>query len=303
MANVIERVPVIQNELDVAAVQDLTSGWMDLNADMVKYNGGNEVKLPVMTMDGLADYDRDAGFVKGSVNLKWKTYEMSQDRGRSFSFDENDVDETNFIITAARVAGEFQRQHVVPEIDAYRYSKIAAIAKEKGRLKEGFTPDQDNILTQLYTDIAEVADIYGEENIIVTINRKVATILDTNKELSKHIDVGAFEKGNVNLRVKMLDGEFPIIRVSSNRLKTEYNFLTGEDGQETGGFKPTESAKDINWIISTRKTPIAVNKTDRMRVFDPETNQSARAWLLDFRKFHELWIPDNKIGGIFVNTK
>ena len=59
-------------------------------------------------------------------SFKYQTKTMTQDRGRSFSFDENAVDETNFALTAATVMGEFQRTKVIPEIDAYRYSTIAA---------------------------------------------------------------------------------------------------------------------------------------------------------------------------------
>lgn len=124
--NTIQTAAVIQSELDKAAVEQATSGWMEVNSNLVKYNGGSEVKIPELSMDGLADYDRQNGFVAGGVNFKYQTKTMTQDRGRSFSFDENAVDETNFVLTAATVMGEFQRTKVIPEIDAYRYSTIAA---------------------------------------------------------------------------------------------------------------------------------------------------------------------------------
>lgn len=124
--NTIQTAAVIQSELDKAAVEQATSGWMEVNSSLVKYNGGSEVKIPELSMDGLADYDRQNGFVAGGVNFKYQTKTMTQDRGRSFSFDENAVDETNFALTAATVMGEFQRTKVIPEIDAYRYSTIAA---------------------------------------------------------------------------------------------------------------------------------------------------------------------------------
>lgn len=303
MANLIEKVAVLQNELDKVAVEQLTSGWMDLNDDMVKYSGGNEIKIPEMTMDGLADYDREKGFVGGSVTLKWKTYEMTQDRGRKFNIDENDVDEAKAVPTIGRVAGEFQRTKVTPEIDAYRYSKIASVAMEAEKAMYGFTSTKANILTQLYTDLAEVRDIYENDEIVITMNSKVALLLDLSEELSKHLSVGDFSQGNVNLKVKKLDGDYPIVRVGSNKMKTAFEFLTGKEGQEKGGFKPADSAKDINWIITVKRAPIAVNKTDKARIFDPETNQEARAWRYDYRKYHELWIPKNKCDAIFVNIK
>lgn len=134
MANVFEYASVFQSELDKAAVEQATSGWMELNDKLVRYNGGAEVKIPSMDMDGLADYDRDKGFVEGSVNLKWETKEMTQDRGRQFTFDENEVNETNFVVTAAQVMGEFQRTKVIPEIDAYENIPCALSSPSGGKL-------------------------------------------------------------------------------------------------------------------------------------------------------------------------
>ena len=56
--NTIQTAAVIQSELDKAAVEQATSGWMEVNSSLVKYNGGSEVKIPELSMDGLADYDR-----------------------------------------------------------------------------------------------------------------------------------------------------------------------------------------------------------------------------------------------------
>ena len=114
--NKIETASIIQSELDKAAVEQSTSGWMEVNEKLIKYNGGEEVKIPSLDMDGLADYDRKNGFVEGSVDFKYQTMTMTQDRGRSFSFDENSVDETNFALTASTVMGQFQREKVIPEI-------------------------------------------------------------------------------------------------------------------------------------------------------------------------------------------
>lgn len=134
--NTIETATIIQSELDKAAVEQATSGWMEVNEKLVKYTGGAEVKIPSLDMDGMADYDRTNGFVQGSVNFQYETKKMTQDRGRSFSFDENDVDETNFVLTASTVMGEFQRTKVVPEIDAYRYSTMLQRVSRRARHPE-----------------------------------------------------------------------------------------------------------------------------------------------------------------------
>ena len=104
---------------------------MEVNSKLVQYNGGNEVKLPSIVMDGLADYDRNIGYVDGAVTLTWDTYKLTQDRGRKFQLDAMDVNETNFVATAGTVMGEFQRTLVIPEIDAYRGLKSFYNLKNK----------------------------------------------------------------------------------------------------------------------------------------------------------------------------
>lgn len=300
--NTLEYSQIFQDALDEEMISGSTTGWMELNSDMVKYNGGNEIKLPSIIMDGLADYDRDNGFTAGGVKLTWETKAMSMDRGRSFQLDENDVDETNFVVTAGNVMGQFQRTKVIPEVDAYRYSKVAqtAITANKNR---SIAVTKSNILSELKDDIAYILDIVGEgEQIIVTLSHKIGTILDLADEIKKSLSVVEFTKGEVTTKTKALDDAI-ILRAPSGRMKTEYVFNDGKTaGQEKGGFVTAETAKSINWLITVRRAVIAVSKTDKVRIFDPETNQKARAWGLDYRKYHDLWIPKNKLDGIFVNT-
>lgn len=122
--NNLEYAQIFQQELDNQIVEEATTGWMEVNSNHIKYSGGNEVKVPTVIMDGLADYDRSSGFVDGSISLTYKTYDLTQERGRTFMLDRMDVDETNFILTSGLVMGEFQRTKVIPEIDAYRYSQL-----------------------------------------------------------------------------------------------------------------------------------------------------------------------------------
>ena len=60
---------VFQNELDKLMVEELTSGFMEANAGDVIYNGGNEIKIPSIVMDGLKDYSRTDGYPTGGVRL------------------------------------------------------------------------------------------------------------------------------------------------------------------------------------------------------------------------------------------
>lgn len=300
--NTIQFATLLQQKLDEQVVAQSTSGWMEANAGQVIYNGGKEIKIPSLSTSGLADYDRDNGFVQGAITLTHETYTMTQDRGRTFQLDAMDVNESGFLANATAVAGEFQRTQVIPEIDAYRYSKIYTLANENNRVSAAYTPAKATLLDALRDDISVVQDLVGDGiPLVITMAHPVATILDSVSDISKSISVIDFKQGAVNLKVKALD-EIPIRRVPSARMKTAYLFKDGKtSGQESGGIAPASEAKQINWIICPQNVPIAVSKTDKLRIFSPEVNQDADAWKIDYRKYHELWITKNKMNTVMVN--
>lgn len=292
-----------QTVLDAQMLAGATSAFMEANAGQVKYDGGDTVHIPEISMQGLAKYDRDEGFNQGSVTLKFNPYKMTQDRGRTFQLDSMDVNETNFVATAGTVMGEFQRTQVIPEIDSYRYSKIAALATAESKVTTGFTPAVATILEKLEAEITDIQDVVGEdEGLIIVMSTKLRTILNNADKFNRHLNVAEFKNGSVNTTVKSFN-DIPILGVPSARMKTAYVFNDGKTAnQQAGGFKADTAAKDINWIIMPQSAPIAVSKTDKVRVFTPELNQKADAWKIDYRKYHDLWIPKNRFAAIRVNT-
>jgi prophage protein len=292
-----------QTVLDAQMLASATSAFMEANAGQVKYDGGDTVHIPEISMQGLAKYDRDEGFNQGSVTLKFNPYKMTQDRGRTFQLDSMDVNETNFVATAGTVMGEFQRTQVIPEIDSYRYSKIAALATAENKVTTGFTPAVATILEKLEAEITEIQDVVGEdEGLIVVMSTKLRTILNNADKFNRYLNVAEFKNGSINTTVKSFN-DIPILGVPSARMKTAYVFNDGKTAnQQAGGFKADTAAKDINWIIMPQRAPIAVSKTDKVRVFTPDVNQKADAWKIDYRKYHDLWIPKNRFAAIRVNT-
>lgn len=296
--NTIETAKIFQTALDRQVLEGATSGWMEDNAFQVIYNGGSEIKIPKMSLDGLGKYDRDAGYAQGAITYAFETKTMTQDRGRKFLLDKMDVDETNFVAAASTVMGEFQRTKVIPEIDAYRYSHIYSLAKDKyGR---EYTPAASTIMSTLSEDITAVQDIAGAADLVIIMARPVYDMLNNNEKYSKFINAGDFKQGEINLMIKLFNG-IPVVPVPSARMKTAYVFRDGKSsGQEMGGFAPAENATQINWIICPKSAPIAVSKTDNVKIFDPEVNQTADAWLMEYRKYHDLWIKDNALPSIRV---
>lgn len=75
------------------------------------------------------------------------------------------------------------------------------------------------------------------------------------------------------------------------------------DGQQAGGYAKGDTAKQINFMIMPRTTPIAITKQDKMKIFTPDQNQDADAWKMNYRRFHDIWVLDNRLNSIWVNVK
>lgn len=73
---------------------------------------------------------------------------------------------------------------------------------------------------------------------------------------------------------------------------------------EIGSTKPfvRDGILAVNWLICPKSAPIAVSKTDNIKIITPEVNQFADAWDIDYRKYHDLFIPDNKKCAIAVSV-
>ena len=87
----------------------------------------NEIIIPKISMDGLADYSRNGGYVSGDVTLTNETVTFNYDRGRKFTVDAMDNEETAGL-AFGRLASEFIRTKVVPEMDAFRFAAYAGTA-------------------------------------------------------------------------------------------------------------------------------------------------------------------------------
>lgn len=303
--NTLAYATLFQTTLDQLAVREACTGWMEANAGRVKYNGGAEVKIPKMSVNGLGDYDRDDGYVQGAVTLSYETREMTQDRGRKFQLDSMDVDETNFVATAGAVMGEFQRTQVIPEIDAYRISKLsseAITAAVAGMVVYGqIISAANSTLRRIKEGIKAVRENGYNGPLVIHANDTV--IMELELELAGRLQNITWAQGGINTQVPAVDG-VPIVATPANRMYTAITLYDGSTaGQKAGGYVKGASAKDVNFIVLPRTTPIAISKQDKMRIFDPNTYQKADAWAMDYRRYHDIWVKDNAKNSLYVSIK
>lgn len=298
--NTLQYSTIFQTELDKQMEHLTLTSWMDANAGQIKYDGGAEVKIPKMALVGLGDYNRDEGYKQGAVTLEYETFKMTQDRGRKFLLDAMDVNETNFVASAGTVMGEFQRLHVAPEVDAYRISKVVSDVTEKKSANILTTAlTEQNILSELEKAADTIRDKGYQGDIICHITYDTLRLLK-EKMVNSNLTSGKLTIGNITLDIYKLD-EITFIPTPKNRM---YSAITVDAGatKDKGGYTKGDTAKDVNFLMAPINSVIGVTKQDKTRVFDPDTNQDANAWQIDYRRYHDCWEKDNMLDLIIANV-
>lgn len=253
------------------------------------------VLIAQTSMSGLGDYSRADGFVAGDLTLTWKPYTFEYDRGRTFQIDAMDDMETMGLAFGS-LAGEFVRVKVTPEIDAIRFAKYATNAGTKV---------EANLTNKTTVPAISAAEVDLEEKEVSLANCVIfmtPTVYGYVKDDTEHFQRTLVPSENPNRNFGSFD-EMPIAKVPQSRFYTAVNTLSGKEEQAAGGFAKADGAKDINFMIVDRASVIQLVKHGKIRVFDPDTNQSADAYKVDYRIYHDAWVLDNKKNGIYCHTK
>ena len=250
------------------------------------YNA-NEIVIPMLDMDGLADYDRNSGYVNGDATLTWETVKCTFDRGRMFEVDELDNIETGGV-AFGRLAGEFIRTKVVPELDAFRFSSYAS--------KEGITKVAANITS----DTAAIAALRTATNQMdedeVPTEGRILYVTPTF--------IGGIQDMDTTKSREVLKRFSKIVLVPQSRFFDSITQLDGKtEGQTKGGFRKAEGAKDINFMVIHPSALMQFNKLVKPKIVTPEMNQNSDSWKYGYRLVSLADVYENKLAGVYCHTK
>ncbi len=291
--NSIENVTKYSNELDRMFTQKSATGFFADNALATKFVGAKTVIIPDVDFQGLADYDRDTGFTRGAITVSNASYTMSMDRARSLQIDREDMNETGIANLAGKILGEYVRTKVVPECDAYVLSKLGGLAVSRSNTIDG---DVEKPFEALCNLINEVQSAVGyDEELVAFVDNYMFAALQNSSEVSKMITVSDFKQGDINLKVKSING-VAIIPVVSERMKTCYTF----NSSGAGGFIPGEKAREIYMMVCPKKGAHLVKKTEKMRIFTPEQNVDADAYKFDYRIYYDVFVSKSCLDAIWA---
>lgn len=294
--NSVEYAQKFAGELDKVVTQKSVTGFFADNVLTAKFVGAKTVLLPDMDFVGLGDYDRDNGFPQGKITITNTSYELKNDRGRELQLDRMDMDESGVANLAGQTLKEFVRTQVVPEMDAYNISKLYSVAQAKGNTATFNASEVYSQFTQMANDIQAKAGF--DQQLVCFMDPTAYAALINAPELQKMIIVSDFKQGEVNLQVKKIN-DIAIIPVTSERMKTAYTFSQGTDSL-SGGFAAEEDAKTVHMLMLPKEAASLVKKTEQLRIFAPNQNQDADAYLFQYRVYYDIFVKKSGAEHIFA---
>lgn len=259
----------------------------------------NELVIPIMTMQGLGDYSRNSGYVDGDVTLTNETVTCNFDRGRMFTVDAMDNMESAGI-AFGKLAGEFIRTKVVPELDAFRFAQYAS-ADGISKATAATLSTGENVISALRTATTKMdEDEVPMENRYLYITPTLYGLvqdLDTTKSrevLSRFAKVVQVPQTRFYTAITQKSGKITV---------------TGETGKETtddqsaGGYVKGTGAKDINFMVIHKPAVIQFEKHVAPKIITPEANQTGDSYKFGYRNYGIAKTYKNKVAGIYLHTK
>lgn len=246
----------------------------------------NELIIPKISMDGLAAYSRNSGYVGGDVTLTNETVACNFDRGRMFTVDNLDNEESAGI-AYGRLASEFIRTKVVPEIDAFRMATYAGTS---------------GISMVAGAALAAGADVVAALRVAVNALNESEVPLGSRYLFITPTLYGIVQDLDTTKSRQVFEGFAQIIQVPQTRFYTAITQNDGTtEGQTAGGYTKASGAKNINFMVIEKSAAIQYQKHVAPKVISPDQNQDADAWKFGYRNVGIADVYENKVSGIYLH--
>lgn len=286
-----EKVTRFTGILDKKYIKESVTAFLE--KDAAKWVGTNKIKVPSIEMDGAADYDRTNGYTIGGIDVDYEEYELEFDRGRKFSIDVIDDDETGFSLYQ-EAAIYYVTHKEVPEVDAVRFSRWAARAGTVEEMASFGIDDFDDALTVL-------SETTSEQDLVAFVSTEAYTAM--KKELTNNGRWSIDEGGIKNFNRRYASIEFvPVIQVPKERFYDAIEMLDGTStGQEAGGYQAiTGTTKKLHLLMGSRSALNAYTKRNVSKIFTAEQNQLADAYTVSYRNHFDAIIYENQRSKVYV---
>lgn len=249
-------------------------------------------KIQTITTTGLKPHTRNKGYNEGSASNENTAYTITFDRDVEFFVDVMDVDETGQALTAANVTKEFNSRHSAPEVDAYRFSKLATEAKKNG-YSTAETITEENVFRTLKAAIRKVKK-YGTQNLVMYVSVDVMAALELSKDFTRTISNQNIGPSSLETRVTGIDGVKLVEIEAEDRFYDTFDF--------TDGYKPAASAKKLNYLLINKGSVIGGTKHASIYLHAPGSVGQDDGWLYQYRVYHDIFVKEQQKDGVIAST-
>lgn len=283
--------------LDEIFQKEAVTAILERDSGLLKFTSAKTVLIPRIELDGLGDYTRanqdGYGYSAGSVDVTWEPHTLTKDRGKQFIVDTMDDEETAGILVG-NILDEFVRTKEVPEVDAYRLSKLYSLAYPDQIVTE--TIAANTIISKFNAAFQVFADLeIPEEEQILYVSNSVLTLIRNTTELEKRLSQGDYRSpAGLTFTVTKYEGR-PIIAVPKRRFYTSYVF--GDNG-----FAPATGANELNFLLVHFNAALPIKKHQVLKVFGPDVVQDFDGYKLNHRLYHDIFVPLNKRVAIYASV-
>lgn len=297
---------------------DSCSSVLEGNKGLIKtFEGTKTVKIYKPAYEGLSYYRRAnnptdgdfSGFTSGTtqgqgygyqqadIEGEWEEFTMQIDRGAQYRIALMDDEETQGLAVGTTVK-DLNKKIVIPEVDAYRFSKMveyAGTVVNESIVTTAPSSGESLPIHALNAAFKKLFDLeVPAEDQIVFVSSDFDMALAETNELYKRLDQVEYKK-DVNFTIKKYMGR-EIIVVPPTRFKTLISLNFKGYGWKAG-------SQEINFIVCRKDAVYIPIKYDKLRIFSPEVVQDYDGYKINVRIYHDLFIPTNKRFAVYASLK
>ncbi len=260
------------------------------------FTGARTVKIFRLEVGNLKNYNRGghgATNEASGVRSYLETFTLTQERSIIVDVDKMDeLDDGDTIFGTLGV--EIGRTKVIPEFDAYRFSKLAGATSTTF----GNRVEEDIADNKVIASLNAALKWFDESKVpmgdrLCYVSPDVMNKIRSTDELYKKLSQSEY-KGKVSFEIYNYNG-MEIIVVPSDEFYTD--IVIGD------GYAPSSTSKAINFLCVDKKCVAVVKKLDFTKVYSSDQVDLGFAGHRFMNVYyHDIFVPENKLVGVYCSV-
>ena len=261
--------------------------WSTENNGKYKFVDAKTIKIPKMTTTGRVDGNRDSidySLFKRNHQNDYEVKTLKRHRTWTTLIHPKDVIESNMIMTITNATQTMNETQKIPELDCELIYDVRQAFIEAGGVPVTTALTQDNILS-IFDDLMAKMDEarVPKTGRICYVDTFTKQLIDNAKEIVRQNGDGSLQRAVSRI------GEVEVLSVTTDVLKTNYNFAVGA--------VPAEDAKQIHMFIVHPSCLLPIASYDFVGVGEPKAETQGKSIYFE-ESFEDFFILNERKNAI-----